>query len=81
MVVANICGPWNNVHHAVHAAGYMPDPGNRKADVIEKQETYTELQKGFGEVLGRLLSPAEVMTANLEWARYKKFDGISPGKL
>ena len=32
-------------------------------------------------MLGRLLSPAGVVTANLEWARYKKFDGISPGKL
>jgi hypothetical protein len=31
-------------------------------------------------VLGRLLSPAEVAAANLEWARYKKSDGISPEK-
>ena len=32
-------------------------------------------------MIGRLLSPAGVVTANQEWARYKKFDGISTEKL
>ena len=80
MVVSSICGRWKNIHHAAHAAGYLLDPGNIKVDVTGKQETYTELQGGFGEVLGRLLSPAEVVTANLEWARYKKPGDISTEK-
>ena len=70
MVVSNICGRWGIVHHAVNAAVYMSGPGNFKIDMTEKQETDTELQKGSNEVLGRLLSPTEVLTANLEWARY-----------
>ena len=32
-------------------------------------------------MLGRLLSPAEVLMANLEWARYRKSESISPGEL
>ena len=59
----------------------MHGPGDIKVGVTEKRGTYTELLKGFYNVLGRLLSLAGVVTANLEWARYKKFDGISPGKL
>ena len=81
MAVSIICGRWNDVHHALHAAGYFLDPENTGTDVTEKQETFTELQEGFDEVLGRLLSPAEVVAANLEWVRYKKFDGISSEKL
>ena len=81
IVASIICGRWDDAHHAVHAAGYLLGPENIGTDVTEKQETFTELQEGFDEVLGRLLSPAEVVAANLEWARYKKSDGISPGKL
>ena len=76
MVVSMICGRWNDVHHAVHAAGYLLDPENNRVGVTEKQGTFTELQEGSDGVLGRLLSPAEVVAANLEWARYRKSDGI-----
>ena len=37
MVVSIICGRWNDVHHAVHAAGYFLGPENIGTDVTEKQ--------------------------------------------
>ena len=73
-VISSICGRWNNVHHPVHAAGYALDPENIMCDVPSDGEVWA----GFVEVLDRLLTAEEKMAALLEWARYKKFDGISP---
>ena len=47
MVASIICGRWNDVHHAVHAVGYLLGPENTRIDVTEKQGTFTELQEGF----------------------------------
>jgi hypothetical protein len=46
MAVSIICGRWNDVQHAVHAAGYLPGPENIGIDVTEKQETFTSCRKG-----------------------------------
>ena len=63
---------WQDVHHIVHAAGYALDPENIKVNVSANAEVWA----GFNAVLDRLLSPAEKKAALLEWARYKKYDGI-----
>ena len=71
-VVGIICEKWDKVHHMVHAAGYALDPSNLKVNVSANAEVWS----GFIEVLDRLLTKEEKTAALLEYARYKKFDGL-----
>ena len=73
-VVGFIFQRWQAVHHIVHAAGYALDPDNIKVNISANKEVWD----GFNAVLDRLLSAADKTAALLEWARYKKFDGIKP---
>ena len=69
---------WNDVHAAVHAAGYVLDPDNRTVDCKANKEIWD----GFLLIMRRLLpSQAEVQVALQEYAGYKGGDGFSPEEL
>ena len=76
-VIGIITSRWTDVHHDVHAAGYMLDPTNIKVDVSSNKE----LNDGFERVLSRLLSKEEKKAAKTEWAKYKELEGFAPDTL